>query len=181
MNIIEEFGALVSEFTGKAEQFIAKAKEAEQAEQNPPETGRPFMKGVNEPEEGQKTYYRMPMTNVICEWEYKAANSWFHNMLCHGELYPTEADCIEGEKRKEIRARYDGMGRPFCKGVANYTAYWHHGLSPARLVVSDMFYTQGINVWFDTKASCQAAIDAIDREYGEGAFKEFVLGVRDNG
>ena len=174
MSIIEEFGALVSDFTEKANDFIAKAKQADNPQEKPPVTGRPFMKGVNEPEIGQMIWYKDYASNQLIGTNY---HPWDVNMLKAGLLYPTEQDCIEGKKRREVRARYEAMGRNFIRGGTNWFALTLDG-------IVSLFDTKvscyGIP-YFDTRKSCQAAIAAIDAEYGEGAFAKYVLGVNENG
>jgi hypothetical protein len=182
-NIIEQFESLVADFTAKADAFIAKAKQAENSKQLPV-TGRPFMAGVNEPEEGQEVWYWD--TNdfrVVCgsftSKNRPAVIRIFADLLRRGELYPTEADCIFGEKRREIRARYEAMSDGFEFHGDNWYTYYSHN-NKTLIFGSSASLQDGVPV-FRTKERSQAAIDAINAEYGAGAFVKYVLGVNENG
>jgi hypothetical protein len=139
----------------------------------PPVTGRPFMKGVNEPEEGQRVYYMCSDGSVCTNGVYYGAN--FQHVLKMGAIYPTEADCIEGNKREEICKRYAAMGRNFIYKKDNCSACWDEAEMKVKFILSETVRSEG--VFFDTKEACRAAIDAINAEYGAGAFEKYVLGV----
>ena len=180
-NIIEQFEELVQDFTAKADKFIAKVKQAEK----PPVTGRPFCAGVNEPEEGQEVWYWDTnefkvvcgsFTSKVCP----AVIRIFADLLRRGELYPTEQDCIEGNKRDEIRKRYEAMGKKFELGEGNWFAYYDY--RNQKIVCSDVSTVQHSEItYFATCGICRAAIDTIDAEYGDKAFERYVLGVNING
>lgn len=153
-----------------------KRMEADQVKYQPV-TGRPFAVGVNEPEEGQNVYLA-DATGHVGRIRWDADEDWLMFRLIRGELYPTEADCTYGEKKREIEARYRGMGREFEPFAENYNASWVYEVDVNDISINwSRTWKQEGTTWFDTKEDCQSAIDTIDREYGEGAFKEFVLGV----
>lgn len=157
------------------EKLLAQRQKEIKALQNAEKpTGRPFVKGVNEPDDGQFVWLYHFSLGDICQERY---HPYFDDKLRKGMYYPTEADCIEGEKRREIRARYEGMGRAFVRKEQNWRAYWDHNSERILIGFNDSF--QYAQVYFGTEEACQAAIDTINREYGEGAFEHYILGVTD--
>lgn len=171
---------------GKAELTELEAELA--ALNNPPITGRPFMKGVNEPEEGQLVWYHAVLgkqTEQCVNFE-AAESNWQMDMLRRGELYPTEQDCREGNRRDEIRKRYEAMGRPYKTGEPNYrvVSYLKPTYNPYRIYRCTSFEKdnyRGEATYFDNGDDGQSAISAINAEYGAGSFEWACLGVKSNG
>jgi hypothetical protein len=134
---------------------------------------------VNEPEVGDVVFY-MYLGKVS---EVKYGNcAYMKYYLGRGELYPTEADCLYGEKKREIRERYEAMGDGFVDGGKNAFAMYSHWSkriywsAEIKEVCDNVLQIPGV-VYFRTIMRGQAAIDTIDREYGEGAFERYVLEV----
>ena len=152
----------------------AEQEERKEATERQEATGRPFMVGVNEPKEGQNVYY-MEFSGTVSVSIYYNGIAWFNRSLLRGLLYPAEAECIEGEKRCEIEARYRAMGRPYVKNAKNWNACFDRMTRKVELYVSG--YTDYGHVYFETEETCQSAIDTINREYGDHAFEHYILGV----
>lgn len=173
-NPIEELETVVSDFMGKIDKISKQIKAKCGESNNPPITGRPFMKGVNEPEKEQIVWYM--------SWAGKPERFMYYDNstmgLSLGMLYPTEADCREGNRREEIRKRYEAMGRAYKEGEHNWCA---KKLNQSVDVVTTLTNNIAGVVYFATESDCQSAISAINAEYGPGAFEWACLGVKGNG
>ena len=161
-----------------AERLVILAEKRAEAEQvkYPPVTGRPFTK-ENPPKRNGMVYSRDDMSESGCYgFSYCSDDPDHVGALKHGELYPTEADCRYGEKKRKIEARYRGMGRAYKKSEPNICAWYSTFHQEIKMGHTE--YMHAGQIYFDTKEACQAAIGTIDREYGEGTFEKYVLEVR---
>jgi hypothetical protein len=163
---------------------ILRHTKVEMVKTAPPVTGRPFMRGVNEPGEGQTVWTPCQSTGRPLRMAWSGEGNYIDGILQRqlkmGELYPTEADCIEGEKRREIVARYRGMGMEFKPNTPNWYALAIFNVDGTCVSVDirSGFCKVSCAIYFKSKANCQTAVDTINREYGDGAFLRYVLGVR---